>query len=96
MESYLMVLEQQNPCPNYQNFLGHVESDAKKHEGIEQLSRNVYMIPEKMFLQFVSEVGVRMVASRPMSNQTAPTYKYKCLPVEEDAQWLHFVGFPQL
>lgn len=92
MKSYLMILEQQNQCPNYHNFLSNVESEAKRQGGIECLSRNVYMIPEKKFLPFVSEVGVQIKVA---ANQGGSIYKYKCLTVEEDAQWLRFDGYQQ-
>lgn len=90
MKSYLMVLEQQNPCPNYNNFLNNVDVEAKKHGGIECLSRNVYMIPEKKFLQFVSAIGVQIKFAE---SHGGSVYKYKCLPVQEEVQWLRFDGY---
>lgn len=92
MKSYLMVLEVQNACQNYHNFLSSVESEARRQGGIECLSKNVYMIPEKRFLTFVSEVGVLIKVA---STQSGSTYKYKCLPVEEEPQWIRFDGYQQ-
>ena len=90
MKSFLLILEQTNSCPNYHAFLSNVDAAAKKLQGIECLSRNVYMIPERVFLQFVSEVGVQIKIA---ANQAGSIYKYKCLAVEESAQWLRFDGF---
>lgn len=92
MKSFLLVFDPANDGFDYSSFLGNVDSEARKHEGIECLSRHAYMIPADKFLSFVSAIGV--LAKVGEGRQIA-TCRYKCLQIEEDAQWLHFDGFPK-
>ncbi len=92
MKSYLLVFDPKNNSQGYSNFLANVASEARKLEEIECLSGNVYMIPENRFLEFVSSIGFLLTVEK---NRVGITYKYKCLAVEEDAQWLRFEGYQQ-
>jgi len=89
MKSFLLVFDPGNDGFDYSSFLENVDSVAKRHEKIECLSRHAYMIPADKFLSFVSAIGVLAKAAE--SRQTA-TCRYKCLQIEEDAQWLRFDG----
>jgi hypothetical protein len=98
MYSVLLILDAQDPDPDYPKFLENVAAQANKHEGIECLSGNVYMIPEGKFLSFVSAIAVLLECERlrPISHggQQNITYRYKCLIFGEEPQWIHFDGSP--
>jgi len=99
MRSFLVVLDQPGDNLSYAQVLVELADNEGKQEGIEQLAKNVYMIPEGRFLWFVSAIAVRLEpfsrrAGQP-HGQTCAAYGYKCLLFDEALQWLRFDGSQQ-